>query len=43
MPPGSGCQVTILFSNDGARLYAAETGRDRVTEVALKAAACFAG
>jgi len=29
-------QVTILFSNDGARLYAAETGRDRVAEVDLE-------
>jgi YVTN family beta-propeller protein len=26
-------QVTILFSADGARLYAAETGRDEVAEV----------
>ena len=28
-------QVTILFSADGRRLYAAETGRDRVAEVEL--------
>jgi DNA-binding beta-propeller fold protein YncE len=26
-------QVTILFSADGKRLYAAETGRDQVAEV----------
>ena len=26
-------QVTILFSADGRRLYAAETGRDQVAEV----------
>lgn len=26
-------QVTILFSRDGATLYAAETGRDRVAEI----------
>lgn len=29
-------QVTILFSADGKRLYAAETGRDQVAEVDLK-------
>jgi YVTN family beta-propeller protein len=28
-------QVTILFSRDGKRLYAAETGRDQVAEVDL--------
>jgi DNA-binding beta-propeller fold protein YncE len=28
-------QVTILFSADGKRLYAAETGRDQVAEVDL--------
>jgi len=33
---GEARQVTILFSNDGARLYAAETGRDRIAEVALE-------
>lgn len=30
-------QVTILFSADGARLYAAETGRNQVAEVDLAA------
>ena len=29
-------QVTILFSADGRRLYAAETGRDQVAEVDLE-------
>ncbi|MGZ8349755.1 MAG: YncE family protein, partial [Allosphingosinicella sp.] len=29
-------QVTILFSSDGRRLYAAETGRDRIAEVELE-------
>ncbi|MGZ8360313.1 MAG: YncE family protein [Allosphingosinicella sp.] len=29
-------QVTILFSPDGRRLYAAETGRDRIAEVELE-------
>ena len=33
---GEARQVTILFSAAGARLYAAETGRDRVAEVALE-------
>lgn len=28
-------QVTLLFSRDGKRLYAAETGRDRVAEIDL--------
>lgn len=28
-------QVTILFSPDGRRIYAAETGRDRIAEVEL--------
>ena len=26
-------QVTLVFSDDGERLYAAETGRDQVAEV----------
>ena len=30
-----GGQVTILFSADGKRLYAAETGRDAIAEVDL--------
>ncbi|HWT12410.1 MAG TPA: beta-propeller fold lactonase family protein [Allosphingosinicella sp.] len=29
-------QVTILFSADGRRIYAAETGRDRIAEVDLE-------
>lgn len=29
-------QVTILFSADGRRLYAAETGRDRVAEIDIE-------
>jgi YVTN family beta-propeller protein len=32
---GAARQVTILFSADGRRLYAAETGRDRIAEVDL--------
>jgi YVTN family beta-propeller protein len=33
---GEAGQVTILFSADGRRLYAAETGRNRVAEVDLE-------
>lgn len=29
-------QVTILFSRDGKRLYAAETGRDEIAEIDMK-------
>jgi len=32
---GEAGQVTILFSSDGERLYAAETGRDQVAEIDL--------
>jgi YVTN family beta-propeller protein len=32
-------QVTLLFSADGSRLYAAETGRDQIAEIDMKTGA----
>ncbi len=32
-PPQAAAQVTLIWSNDGTRLYAAETARDTVAEI----------